>query len=182
MKTKTPRLTFILLLLFTVSARAEVRTVSGHEYPLNKESKDLQWTLSGAEHFRFRLFSVFTGALFKAESEPEARKLTFTYTRRIDAGTLVEQGMRVLREANSEAELEKRRELIDKVNAAYLDVSRGDRYTFTVIPGRGTWLHFNDEEILFIDDADFGLWYLDIWLGEKPMSTSLRNALLEGIH
>lgn len=174
---------FAILLLFPgVLQAGAFQEVAGHRYPVEIVSKGLSWSLSGAHHFRFRLFSVFTGALFQAGSNPGARKLTFTYTRSIDAGTLVEQGMRVLRDAHREEEIDARRDLLETVNAAYRDVTRGDRYTFTVIPGRGTWLHFNSEEILFIDDADFGLWYLGIWLGENPMSTPLRNALLEGIH
>jgi len=174
---------FFLMMLFSLAIHAgETVTVAGHNYPDRVQAKDLDWALSGADHFRFRLFSVFTGALYTSEPEPDARRLTFTYTRNLGADTLVEQGMRVLRDANTAAEIEARRVLIDKVNQAYRDVSKGDQYTFTVIPGRGTWLHLNDKEILFLQDADFGLWYLNIWLGDQPMSASLRNALLEGIN
>lgn len=173
---------YSLLLLPLCLNAADVREVAGHTYPLQVEAKELTWTLSGADHFRFRLFSVFTGALYISEAEPDARRLTFTYTRRLGADTLVEQGMRVLREGKPEAEIAARRERLDKINNAYRDVDRGDRYTFTVIPERGTWLHLNEEEIFFIDDAGFGLWYLNIWLGDNPMSASLRNALLEGIN
>lgn len=160
---------------------ADTREIAGHTYPVHLEAKDLSWSLSGAEHFRYRFFSVFTGALYITESEPEARRLTFTYTRNLGADTLVEQGLRVLREANAAAEIEARRDRIDQVNTAYRNVAKGDQYTFTVIPGRGTWLHLNDKEILFLQDADFGLWYLNIWLGDQPMSAPLRNALLEGM-
>lgn len=174
---------FILpfLMPFFVFSEGGVREVAHHTYPIEMEAKGLVWRLSGVDHFRFRLFSVFTGALYSSAASPKARRLVFTYTRNLEADTLVEQGMRVLRTAKPEAEIEARQPLIDTVNAAYRDVSRGDRYIFTVIPDRGTWLHLNEEEILFVGDADFGLWYLDIWLGDDPMSVSLRNALLEGI-
>lgn len=168
-------------LLFFALSESGVREVANHAYPIEMETKELVWRLSGADHFRFRLFSVFTGALYFSDASPNARRLVFTYTRNLEAVTLVEQGMRVLRAAKPAAEIEARQSLIDTVNAAYRDVSRGDRYIFTVIPDRGTWLHLNEEEILFVGDADFGLWYLDIWLGDDPMSVSLRNALLEGI-
>ncbi|MCC5844293.1 MAG: chalcone isomerase family protein [Verrucomicrobia bacterium] len=175
-------LLLLLLLPLPLLFADDVREVAGHRYPVHLQSKDLDWSLSGADHFRFRLFSVFTGALYTTESDADARRLTFTYTRRLGADTLVEQGMRVLREAKSAEDIDARKDLIDKVNDAYQDVSKGDRYTFTVIPDRGTWLHLNDKEILFLQDADFGLWYLNIWLGDQPMSAPLRNALLEGIN
>ncbi|MCC5846973.1 MAG: chalcone isomerase family protein [Verrucomicrobia bacterium] len=173
------KFTAILWLAAAMPLQTQASTVrvAGHRYPTRVEAKDLTWQLQGAEHFRYRLFSVFTGAFYKAP-ETAARRLTFTYTRNIDRDTLVEQGNRVLREAHDRETLQKRKDYLDKVNAAYQDVSSGDRYTFTVIPGKGTWLHFNDQEKLFLEDADFGLWYLDIWLGEKPMSEKFRDALL----
>lgn len=171
----------LALLLNILPLSAENVRIAGHSYPREAEHLSLNWTLSGAEHFRFRLFSVFTGALYQSDEVEGARKLNFTYTRRIPGATLVEQGMRVLREAHPESALKERQELLDKINLAYRDVREGDRYTFTVIPGRGTWLHFNDEEVFFVNDYRFGLWYLGIWLGEKPMSVPLRDALLKGI-
>jgi hypothetical protein len=174
----------LLLFFFPLSLLLadDIREVAGHRYPLTLHAKDLDWSLSGADHFRFRLFSVFTGALYTTLSDPGARRLTFTYTRNLGADTLVEQGMRVLRGAESAEDIEARQVLIDQVNHAYQNVAKGDRYTFTIIPGRGTWLHLNDKEILFLQDADFGLWYLNIWLGDQPMSAPLRNALLEGMN
>ena len=161
----------------TLQTQASTVRVAGHRYPARVEAKDLSWELQGAEHFRFRLFSVFTGALY-VNPDATARRLTFTYTRNIDRDTLVEQGNRVLREAHDRETLQKWKAELDQVNAAYEDVSKDDQYTFTVVPGRGTWLHLNEKEKLFLEDADFGLWYLDIWLGEKPMSEKFRDALL----
>jgi len=173
--------TMLLCALILSLSRADTVQVAGHRYPEEMEHQSLNWTLSGAEHFRYRLFSVFTGALYSSPEAEEARVLRFTYTRRIPAATLVEQGMRVLRSAHPEAELEARAKLLQEVNNAYRDVREGDRYTFTVLPGRGTWLHFNEEQLFFVADSDFGLWYLDIWLGDKPMSVPLRDALLKGL-
>lgn len=158
---------------------AQTVRVAGHRYPRQMEAKDLTWTLSGAEHFRFRLFSVFTGALFQNE-DTGGKKLTFTYTRNLGRDVLVDQGQRVLREANDRETLRKFNANLEKINAAFQDVRDGDQYTITVIPERGTWLHFNDEEKFYVDDYEFGMWYLGIWLGDKPMSTGFRDALLNG--
>ncbi len=173
-------LSFVIFLIMLPLAAENVR-VAGHSYPREAEEGSLRWTLSGAEHFRYRLFSVFTGALYSSDGAEGGRKLNFTYTRGIPGATLVEQGMRVLRGAYSAEELAARAELLQQVNRAYRDVGPGDRYSFTVIPGRGTWLHLNDEEVFFVEDSEFGLWYLGIWLGEKPMSVPFRDALLKGM-
>lgn len=174
------KLFLMMFLMVAGFTHAEVRRVAGNTYPLEAEWLEETWQLQGASHFRFRLFSVFTGALYFSEANPDARKLRFTYTRRIPADTLVEQGMRVLRQTYAAQEIAERREILDRINAAFRDVREGDRYTITVIPDRGTWLHFGEEEVFFDTDAEFGLWYLAIWLGENPMSTGLRDALLTG--
>ena len=169
----------LIAIFLAIPLSADTIRVAGHRYPRQLESNDITWQLSGAEHFRYRLFSVFTGARYIHE-DSEAIKLTFTYTRNLDRDVLIDQGQRVLREANDRETLRKYQSQLEKVNAAYRNVREGDRYTFTVIPGRGTWLHFNDEEALYLDDAAFGMWYLEIWLGDNPMSTNFRDALLNG--
>lgn len=176
MKT-VPLLLLLTLLRPPAFASRDVR-VAGHRYPVQTEHLGLDWNLRGADHFRFRLFSVFTGALY-ANEETDALKLTFTYTRSLGRDLLVEQGMRILRNAHDPDVLASFQKQLDALNAAYVDVEPGDRYTITAVPGRGTWLHLNEKELFFVEDSDFGLWYLSIWLGDAPMSVSFRDALLQ---
>jgi hypothetical protein len=169
----------LLLLALPLLAREPV-VVHGHSYPATQEAFDLAWTLRGAEHFRYRLFSVFTGALYEAP-QPGARRLTFTYTRSLKGDVLREQALRVLKGAHDAATLQRWAEPLATFNNAFIDVKPGDQYVLTVIPGRGVWLHLNGKEKSFLPDSDFGSWYLSIWLGDKPMSVPLRDALLKPV-
>jgi hypothetical protein len=76
--------------------------------------------------------------------------------------------------------LDSLRPRIDALHAAYRDVSPGDRYALTYRPGHGTTLSWNDTSLATIPGADFARAYFAIWLGEAPMSESLRDALLAG--
>lgn len=174
-KTKTILLFALLLPLTRASEGVRVR---GHFYPDKTEHVGLEWNRRGAEHFRFRMFSVFTGALY-ANEETQGKKLIFTYTRALDRDLLVEQGMRVLQDAHDDETLKFFQEPLEALNKAYADVAFGDSYTITAVPGKGTWLHKNDKKLFFIEDDAFGLWYLSIWLGDAPMSLSFRDALLQ---
>jgi hypothetical protein len=170
----------LLLLTLPSPAASGPRSSAGQEQMPGRENPEQSWRLSGAGHFRYRLFSVFNGALYLGGDVPGSQRLQLTYTRSIPAQTLAEQGLRVLRQSYSADEIAARNGLLEQINQAYRDVRAGDMYSFTVIPGQGTWLHLNGEELLFVHDSDFGLWYLGIWLGEHPMSASLRDALLPG--
>ena len=84
----------------------------------------------------------------------------------------------LLREAHGAAALQERQTALDQITQAYQGVKEGDQYALTVLPGKGTRLALNGKESVFVPDADFGLWYLGIWLGEKPMSDALRDELM----
>jgi hypothetical protein len=166
--------------LLTLSAGAEEVKVASHRYPLRLEAKDAVWNLRGSEHFRYkRIFSVFTGVLYLQE-QGEGRRLVFTYTRDLKADDLRAQAMKALQAAHAPEVLEKFREPLTGLQAAYQDVKSGDSYAITVIPGRGSWLELNGKELFSTADTDFGFWYLGIWLGDKPISESLKEALLPG--
>ncbi len=157
-------------------AESALVEVHGHRYAEEKEEDGRRWKLLGAEHFRYGVFSVFTGALYLGEDG--GRQLAFTYTRSVKAEVLRGQALRVLRGAYEEGMLTRWAESLEKMNGAFVNVVAGDQYTLTMVPGEGVWLHLNGKERVFIADSEFGTWYLSIWLGEKPMSVPLRDALL----
>ncbi|MGA0368921.1 MAG: chalcone isomerase family protein [Kiritimatiellia bacterium] len=169
----------ILLSFLPLSGKETVR-VKDHEYPVQYESQSVKWRLRGTEHFRYKVvFSVFTAAYYK-QIDGNGKVLRFTYTRSLKAKDLREQAMKTLRNQNSEQTLKEFEELTGRIQSAYEDVSDGDAYTITVIPGQGTWLHRNDQEVFFTENAGFGEWYLNIWLGDPPISADLKTALTQG--
>jgi hypothetical protein len=58
------------------------------------------------------------------------------------------------------------------------DVVRGDRLTGVHEPGRGARFFHNDRPIGAIDDPDFSDAFFAIWLDERTVAPSLREALL----
>lgn len=58
------------------------------------------------------------------------------------------------------------------------DVARGDRLTGVHEPGRGARFFHNDRPIGAVDDPDFASAFFAIWLDERTVAPSLRQALL----
>lgn len=172
---------FLLFFLFSSSFlhAANAVEIEGHRYPLTLEAEGVTWTLRGTEHFRYKVFfSVFTAALYH-QTPGKGERLRFTYTRNLKAADLREQAIKTLTANNDAATLEKFAALTGQIQAAYVDVKKGDSYTITMISDRGTWLHLNGKELFFSENAEFGDWYLDIWLGNPPISPSLKAALMK---
>jgi len=58
------------------------------------------------------------------------------------------------------------------------DVARGDRLTGVHEPGRGARFFHNDRPIGSVADPDFATAFFAIWLDERTVAPSLRDALL----
>lgn len=171
-------LSFLLTFSGTVSLRAaEAVDVAGDRYPKTLEYKDITWELQGTHHYKYKIvFSVFSSALYH-QADGEGKRLQFTYSRDLKAEDLREQAMKTLKAANDKQTLEKWAVLTQQIQQAYDNVSEDDSYTITVIPDRGAWLDFNEKNVFHTDNAEFGFWYLDIWLGDDPISEDLKEAL-----
>ena len=80
----------------------------------------------------------------------------------------------------AENDLNKLRAEIDKFNAMFPDVRAGDVITIDYIPGTGTRVLINDEEKGVIPGRDFNNAIIDIWLGDEPADSKLKEAMLGG--
>ena len=156
------------------------------DFPPRVEADGAPLVLRNTGIFKARLFfSVYAAALYLGEDVSPARvlddvpkRLELHYFYHIPARVMVEEGDNVLSENLSRAQMEAIRDRLAQLNAAYMDVKPGDRYSLTYVPGRGTALSLNGKEICRIEGADFAAAYFRIWLGEKPSSRSLKKALL----
>ena len=70
------------------------------------------------------------------------------------------------------------RERLELINRAYRDVREGDSYTLTYVPGKGTTLRLNGSPLVTVPGHDFAAAYFRIWLGDDPISKSMRDTLL----
>jgi len=169
-----------LLLLSGHAALAESVRVKNHAYPVRKDRFDTEWELVGTHHYKFkRVVSVFTGAYYR---QPDGRgeQLVFTYTRPIKGADLRKKADEHLVGVASPDIVQRYAELTETIQSAYRDVGPDNTYAITVVPGRGVWLTRDGHVVFHSDDAEFGDWYLDIWLGDPPIAPRLKTALLGG--
>lgn len=67
---------------------------------------------------------------------------------------------------------------LQRFNALFGDLKEDDRVYFDYIPGEGTRVVFNDELKGVIPGVDFKRALLRIWLGDSPVTRSLKADLL----
>ncbi|MDX1777020.1 MAG: chalcone isomerase family protein [Desulfobulbales bacterium] len=66
---------------------------------------------------------------------------------------------------------------LEKFNSFYRDVSAGQRYVFTYIPGQGIEMTLEEEVLGKVESDAFAAAYMSIWLGPVPVSKSLQEGL-----
>lgn len=147
--------------------------------------------LNGAG-LRTKLFiKVYLGALYVTEksTSPVAlldattpRRMTMRMLRDIDADTLYGALRDGLKDNNSEAELaalkvptEQFAEIMKKIGTA----KNGDTVTIDFV-GDGVAVGFNGTERGKVSSGAFARALLKVWLGDNPVDSSLKKALLGG--
>lgn len=147
--------------------------------------EDIRLERVGTGTFRWTVFRLYEGALFLAPGdigrdplEGIPKRLELVYSRNITAAQLVESGNRILQRMFPAEHLAPLQQDLDRINAAFHDVSAGDRYALTYIPGVGTTLERNGEFQILIEGRDFAATYFAIWLSKNGAKASFRNQLL----
>ncbi len=85
----------------------------------------------------------------------------------------------MLQKQLSKEELSRLQTRIDRLHETYQDVESGDRYALTYLPGSGTVLELNGEQLIQVKGTDFAHAYFGIWLAEPPISAKLKQALTD---
>jgi len=67
----------------------------------------------------------------------------------------------------------------DAMKRLFPDVAKGDRLTGVNDPGRGTRFFHNDRPLGTVDDPEFSAAFFAIWLDERTVAPSLREALVK---
>lgn len=91
---------------------------------------------------------------------------------------LVEAWNEGFKENSSPAELAKLQERIDQFNAMFSDVKKDDVIVLDFAPAAGTVVTLRGQKKGAIAGKDFNDALLNIWLGEKPISSGLQEKLL----
>ncbi|MGK0238350.1 MAG: hypothetical protein ACI92G_001816 [Candidatus Pelagisphaera sp.] len=143
----------------------------------------------GNHRFIYRMFFNLYDAKFYTDAAQigdidklldgkNALLLEFDYLRKIKKSIILESSENILAKNMSPDDLDLIQERLDRINEAYRTVDKGDRSGLSYIPGKGTTLSINKEPIVTIEGEDFARLYFRIWLGEQPISQSMRDALL----
>jgi hypothetical protein len=143
----------------------------------------------GEYRYVYRMFfKLYDAALYASPNAKTADvlnaqtnyRLQFRYLREIDKSIILESSGKMLEKNLLPDELNLIAERVKRLNSAYQTVKEGDRSSLTYRTGVGTTLRINGESAMTIEGADFARLYFKIWLGEQPISGSLRKALLGG--
>ena len=132
------------------------------------------------------LFKVGVAALYGPSDprltslQPPDRplRLEIEYLMDISRERFIEAAMKTLRNQHSESTLRRYSNEIGRMHSFYRDVEKGDRYALTYHPTIGTTLELNGKFLGVVPSPEFARLYFGIWLGENPVSDSLREGLL----
>ncbi|ACL72469.1 conserved hypothetical protein [Thioalkalivibrio sulfidiphilus HL-EbGr7] len=178
----------LLFLIPTLPAQASVVTVGDARFQTqlkNEAGKNL--VLKGTGVARYAVFiRVYGAGLYGPEGVPassllergEPKRLEIEYFVDIKASDLVLAANTILERQLSAEELQALEPRIRQLHDAYRSVRPGDRYVMEYLPDQGTVLRLNGEPLVTVEGRDFARAYFGIWLGDEPLSSNLRNALL----
>lgn len=163
-------------------------TVENITFAENIQTGPTTLPLRNAALLRYLKFiKAYVAALYLPEGVPPDRvlsdvpkRLELHYLVSIKGSDFGKGAEPTLRLNHTAAELAKLRGRIDRINAIYRDVSPGDRYALTYLPGRGTELALNGTPLTVIEGADFAAAYFGIWLGRESIDSGLKRDLLKG--
>ncbi len=178
------------LLVLVVALPVQAREVAGVEVPesVTLHNDDTPLVLNGAGVRRKFFFKIYVGALYLpqkvhsaeavfAQTGPKRVRMHFLYDE-VPRAKLVkawEEGFAANQDAATLARL---RERLDRFNALFPDVKRGDVIDLDYVPERGTEVWINNSLAGSIEGADFQRALLAVWLGAEPADAALRDAML----
>lgn len=163
------------------------QAASAATFPPPKLTEDgIDFERLGQATFRWmRVINVYDAALHIGAGHDRSKplsgaplRLAIHYRRDFTAAEIAKGGDALLERNVAGAVLESLRPRLDRLNRAYRDIKSGDSYIPAYLPGKGTVLRLNGTDLVTIEGEDFANAYFRIWLGEDPISVSLRDQLL----
>jgi len=148
------------------------------------------WRKSGSYRYVYRFFfPLYDAALYAPENAARSDvlnaktgfRLQFRYLRKIEKSIILKSADKMLSKNLSGEEKVAISDEVDRLNRAYRTVRDGDESSLTFLPGRGTTLRINGKPEVAVGDQAFAAFYFQIWLGEKPISSDLKEAVLAGL-
>jgi hypothetical protein len=166
------------------------REVVGVNVPDTVSLGEARLVLNGAG-VRSKFFvKVYVGALYLPAVQREAARLFEVDTpvavhlhflhSEVEAKKLVDAWNDGFNANHDAAQLAALKARIERFNALFRTVKRGDVVRIDYTPGHGTRVAISGEERGVIEGSDFRAALLRIWLGDSPADTDLKRAMLGG--
>lgn len=176
----------LLTLILAYPAASSARLIEGVYFTPRIVASEVPMVLNGVGLKKlWKIVKVSVAALYLGEGiSPDTvladvpKRLEIEYFHAISGRDFAKLTEKLLRENVDTVALRSLQPRIDRLNALYVDVKPGDRYALTYLPGRGTILSLNGTEIGAIEGKDFGSAVFAMWLGQRPLSDSLKKELL----
>lgn len=159
------------------------------EFPEKLDFAGVELVPHGTAQAHYLFWHVYDAALYLPVATPSQRALEadttkcldIAYRRHIAAADLRRSAEQVLKRQLTQNALRRISNRLARLDAAYRDVERGDRYRLCYARDHGTTLFRNGKTQINIPGADFATAYFGIWLGAvAPLSAEVRDELLAG--
>ena len=174
--------------LFAIVPVSSAHTVSGVEVPDQINVNGTSLILNGAGMREKFFFDIYVAALYlpKAVHTTEAvlaspgprRVLMHFVYKEVGRDKLVEGWNEGFEDNLTKEQLAVLRKRIDAFNALFDTVKRGDVVLLDYAPDSGTTVSINNHQRGTIPGKDFNDALLRIWLGDEPVTQSLKHELL----
>jgi hypothetical protein len=181
-------LLLLFLMLFAIGGQAmEVAGVDLSDKVVLQEGQ-APLVLNGAGIRKKFFFKIYVGSLYLPQRESDANRIIdmdrpkrvqmdMLYSK-VDKEKFVDGWNEGFAGNQSEAELKPLRERIDRFNAMFETLVEGDRVVLDYLPGEGTRVTIKGAVKGVIEGQDFNRALLKIWLGDEPVTKSLKEGML----
>jgi hypothetical protein len=142
--------------------------------------------ISGAAHFRYWGFRVYSAALYYSPEngasavDPLAAgnlELKLSYYRSFEIEDFIKSGESLMQE-NPQVNFERIRTQSEQMNSLYRAVKPGDSYSIYFRSGRGIELRLNGDLLGTVPGDEFGRAYLGVWLSSTSISEKFTRTIL----
>jgi len=181
----------VFAVLLFVSAPALAHKLDGNNIPdtLTLTNEQAPLVLNGAG-YRTRFFvKVYIGALYLAQPASHAqavlgagtpRVMYLHFLRNVAQDQLASAWYDGIAANHPAHEMLALRLRIDHLSALVGDIRSDDVLRIEMRPHAETWVWLNDKRRGIIQGVDFQNALLRVWIGEKPVDTRLKHAVLGG--
>ena len=188
---KRVMMVMVLVVVAALIASAEnihAREVKGVEFPETVTFSGKTLTLNGVGIRKKLIISVYVGGLYLERPTGDAAQviateqvkqvaMQFLY-KEVRADQLVEAWNEGF-EKNAGDALSALKQKIDRFNSFFTEpMMKGERMSFTNVPGRGTEVNIKGDIKGVIEGEDFMKALFSVWFGPEPPSGGLKDGML----